>query len=78
MVELNPWKHFYTVIDPLVKGGLTRQSQLSKMLSEELDVIVNAYRIQLPHNPNNQEKIALILLHEQQPYTEPIQLIYKG
>lgn len=78
MVDINPWKHFYTVVDPLQKCGITRQAQLSKMLAEEINAIINAYQIHLPPNPTNQEKIALILNHEQQPYTDPIQLIYKG
>jgi hypothetical protein len=76
MVDSHPWKNFYTVIDPLVSGGMTRHDQLCRMTADEVDIVAKAYQLRLPHNPSNEEKIALILLHERQPYTAPVQLVH--
>ena len=43
---------------------------------DEIDIVAKAYQLRLPHNPSSKEKIALILLHERQPYTSPVQPIH--
>ena len=76
MVDSHPWKNFYTVVDPMLPGGMTRHDQLSRMTADEIDIVAKAYQLRLPHNPSSKEKIALILLHERQPYTSPVQPIH--